>query len=175
MAADRTAAKKPSEQIDLERFVPALLTFISNRVTNSASATYRRRFDIGVLDFRVMVMLSIEPGASGARIAEVIDLDKAAVSRTLNSLHRRGLISAAPGHGRARILALTAAGEATYGKVRQVAMERERLLLADLSAEDRETLRGLLRRLLAATPRLTELANDLRPLEARKRAPRGRG
>jgi len=175
MAADKTASKKHSEEIDLESFVPALLTFISNRVTNSASATYRRRFDIGVLDFRVMVMLSIEPGASGARIAEVIDLDKAAVSRTLNSLHRRGLITAAPGHGRARILALTAAGEAVYGRVRQVAMERERRLLADLSVEDREILRELLRRVLAATPRLTELAKEPAPLKTRRRAPRGRG
>jgi DNA-binding MarR family transcriptional regulator len=160
MPRDRATPRKSGERIDLERFVPALLTFVANRLTNSASATYRRLFGIGVLDFRVMVMLALEPGVSGARIAEVIDLDKAAVSRTLRSLEKRGLISAAAGHGRARILRLTAAGETLYNEVEKLAQQRERVLLADLPPEDRETLRRLLRQLLLATARVASIATE---------------
>jgi DNA-binding MarR family transcriptional regulator len=146
--------------MDLDRFVPALLTFIANRLTNSGSATYRRRFGIGMMDFRILAMLSIESGISGARIVEVIDLDKAAVSRTLASLEKRGLVSVAPGVGRARILRLTAEGRKIYDAAWQVALERENRLLSGLSEEERELLIKLLLRLLAATPHVAELVES---------------
>jgi DNA-binding MarR family transcriptional regulator len=137
-----------------------LLLFISNRLTNSGSATYRRRFGIGMMDFRIMAMLSLEPGASGARIAEVIALDKAAVSRTLKSLERRGFVTAKPGLGRARVLTLTAEGRAVYKKMWTIAQERERRLLINLSPKEQEVLRDLLRRLLAAASFVGELAQE---------------
>lgn len=161
----KSAAGAAQPAMDLGRFVPALLTFVANRLTNSASVTYRRRFGIGVLDFRVMAMLVIEPGVSGARIAEVIGLDKAAVSRTLKSLQSRGFVSAKAGRGRARVLTLTAAGRRVYDKAWKVAQERERILLSAMSAREQEVFRDLLRRALTATRLLTDLADE--PLSKR--------
>jgi DNA-binding MarR family transcriptional regulator len=160
MSASRTARHKPPEKMDLDSFVPALLIFISNRLTNSGSALYRGRLGIGMMDFRVMAMLTIEPGASGTRIAAVIDLDKAAVSRTLRSLERRGLVRAARGAGSARSLTLSPAGSALYERAWQLSKERERRLLLPLSSRERVVVRDLLRRLLAATAHVAELARD---------------
>jgi DNA-binding MarR family transcriptional regulator len=152
--------KKTSGGMDLSRFVPALLIFIANRLTNSGSLTYRSRCGIGILDFRVMTMLSIEPGVSGARISEVMNLDKAAISRTLKSLERRGLIRVEQGHGRTRVLALSAEGHATYDPAWLIAQERERRLLSPLSSAEQEVLRDLLRRLLTATTLVADLASN---------------
>lgn len=149
---------KATGVMELDKFVPALMTFIANRLTNSGSALYRRAFGIGMMDFRIMAMLSIEPGASGARIAEVIDLDKAAVSRTLASLEKRKYVHVMPGAGRARKLSLTRAGEALYQKAWQLSQERERRLLSLLSSDEQRVLREILQRLLKSTALVAALS-----------------
>jgi DNA-binding MarR family transcriptional regulator len=146
--------------MDLDRYVPALLNFISNRLTSSGSATYRRRFGLGYMDYRLLAMLSIEPGVSGTRAAEVIHLDLAAVSRTLNSLEGRGLVTAVAGYGRTRCWTLTAEGERIYAAAWEVGRERERRLLADLTAEEQETFRELLVRVRQASRDLDSLATQ---------------
>jgi DNA-binding MarR family transcriptional regulator len=146
--------------MDLDRFMPALLTFVANRLGSTGSATFRRRFNIGMMDFRILAMLSVESNISGARIADVIDLDKAAVSRTLQSLKRRRLVSITPGPGRIRIATLTPAGRALYDRAYKVSQERERLLLTGFSRAEHEVLIDFVRRMLANTPRLTELASQ---------------
>lgn len=142
--------------MDLDRFTPALITFVANRLSSSGSATYRSRFNIGIMDFRVLAMLSVESGICGARIAEVVGLDKAAVSRTLRSLKRRGLVSIVPGVGRNRMAALTPKGEDLFRRAHDMARQRERLLLSTFSADERETLVDFLHRLLAAAPALKQ-------------------
>jgi DNA-binding MarR family transcriptional regulator len=149
-----------ADTMDLDTFVPALLTFVANRLTNSGSATYRKLFGVGMMDFRVLAMLSVEPGVSGARIARVIGLDQAAVSRTLRSLEDRGLVTATPAGGRSRATVMTAKGREVYDAAWEVAKRREALLLEGLSEEEQALLRTLLRRLLLATPRLTDLGEQ---------------
>ena len=158
------AVTDPPPRMDLARYVPALLVFIANRLTSSGSASYRRLFGIGIVDFRVMAMLSIEPGASGARICDVIGLDKAAVSRALKTLEERGYVTALPGQARARTVTLTTAGEALYQRAWKVAQRRETRLLSLLSPTEQEILRGLLRKVLAGTALLSEpVSNEARP------------
>lgn len=72
--------------LDLERYVPALLTFVSNKLAKGASATYLRMFDVGVTEWRVISMLAVEPNITANRICQVIGFDKALVSRSLQFL-----------------------------------------------------------------------------------------
>lgn len=150
--------EKASPTMDLDRYVPALLNFISNRLTTSGSDTYRRKFGLGIMEFRIMAMLSIEPDISGARIAEVIHLDGAAVSRTLQALKERGLVRIDQGQGRSRLAALTGKGRKLYGQAWLIGQERERRLVAGFSEEELDTLTGYLRRLLAATADVAKLS-----------------
>ncbi|TFV77044.1 MarR family transcriptional regulator [Bradyrhizobium frederickii] len=135
--------------LDLNRYVPAFVTFIANKLSNSATAFYQREFGVNVTEWRIMSLLAIEPGIPASRICHVIGFDKGPVSRTLGGLEKRGLISIRtdPNDGRTHSIALTAKGRATHDKVIVAALERERRLLSCLSKDEREVLIDLLRRL----------------------------
>ena len=137
------------QTLDLDRYVPAFITFIANKLSNSATVFYQKNFGVNVTDWRIMSLLAIEPGIPAARICEVIGFDKGPVSRTLAALQKRGLVAirADPNDGRSHSIALTARGRAMHDKVIVAALERERRLLSCLDQEERELLIDLLRRL----------------------------
>lgn len=135
--------------LDLERYVPAFITFIANKLSNSASALYQRRFGINVTEWRMMSLLAIEPGIPASRICQVIGFDKGPVSRTLAAMQKRGLIAIRtdPDDGRTHMISLTTKGRATHDQVIVAALDRERRLLSCLSRDEQEMLIDLLRRL----------------------------
>ena len=134
--------------LDLDRYVPAFITFIANKLSNSATAYYQRNFGVNVTDWRIMSLLAIEPGIPASRICHVIGFDKGPVSRTLSVLQKRGLvmIRTSPDDGRTHSISLTAKGRTTHDKVIVAALERERRLLSVLKKDEREVLIDLLRR-----------------------------
>jgi DNA-binding MarR family transcriptional regulator len=146
-AMTRDAA--PGQTLDLERYVPAFITFIANKLSNSATGFYQRNFGVNVTEWRIMALLAIEPGIPASRICHVIGFDKGPVSRTLAALQKRGLIAIRtdPNDGRSHSISLTARGRATHDKVIVAALERERRLLSCLDQDEREVLVDLLRRL----------------------------
>ena len=157
-ARDQAAAGKgvaatkggPSgELLDLDRYVPALITFIANKLSNSASAFYQRNFGVNVTEWRIMSLLAIEPGIPASRICQVIGFDKGPVSRTLALMQKRGLVAIRtdPNDGRSHSITLTAKGRTTHDKVIVAALDRERRLLSCLKNDDREILIELLRRI----------------------------
>jgi DNA-binding MarR family transcriptional regulator len=135
--------------LDLDRYVPAFITFIANKLSNSATVFYQRNFGVNVTEWRIMSLLAIEPGIPASRICYVIGFDKAPVSRNLAMLQKRGLvvIRTAPNDGRTHAISLTARGRVVHDKVYAAAIERERRLLSCLKKEEREVLIDMLRRL----------------------------
>jgi DNA-binding MarR family transcriptional regulator len=135
--------------LDLERYVPAFITFIANKLSNSATAFYQRNFGVNVTEWRIMSLLAIEPGIPAARICQVIGFDKGPVSRTLAMMQKRGLIAIRtdPDDSRTHMISLTAKGRNTHDRVIVAALDRERRLLSCLSHDEQEVLIGLLRRL----------------------------
>lgn len=131
-----------SKQLDLERYVPALVTSLSNKLSAGASNCYRKHFDIGVIEWRVLAMLKVESNISANRICQVIGLDKAAVSRALKQLQVSGHVSFIKDQqdGRSSFVQLTQQGINLHDKIYAVALEREKLLLAGVSQEDLDVL-----------------------------------
>ncbi|SFU48291.1 DNA-binding transcriptional regulator, MarR family [Methylobacterium sp. 174MFSha1.1] len=156
-AGDQAAGTAPGSRLDLDRYVPALLTFVANKLSHSASATYQRRFGVNVTEWRIMSLLAIEPGIPAARICQVIGFDKGPVSRTLASMETRDLVATAedPDDARRRLIRLTPRGEALHDEIIVVALEREQRLLGCLTPEQRDTLIDLLNRLHANLPAVT--------------------
>lgn len=138
-----------SPVLDLPRYAPALLTFLANKLSRGASALYRRHFCVGIIDWRIMALLAIEPRIPASRVCKVIGLDKGPVSRSVAFLVRKGLATTEGdgGDARRRIIALTPAGRALHDRILQVALERERRLLSCLAPDEVEVLLGLLNRL----------------------------
>ena len=135
--------------LDLDRYVPALVTFIGNKLSNSATAFYQKNFGVNVTEWRIISQLAIEPGIPASRICQVIGFDKGPVSRNLAALQKRGLVAirTAPDDGRTHSISLTARGRAVHDRVIVAALDRERRLLACLKKDEREVLIDLLRRL----------------------------
>ena len=152
--APTTQATKPrnapdSPTLDLERYVPAFITFIANKLSNSATTRYQNEFGVNVTEWRIMSLLAIEPNIAASRICQVIGFNKGPVSRTLAEMEKRGLIAIRTDADDARThsISLTARGRATHDRVIVVALERERRLLSCLSSHEQEVLIDLLRRL----------------------------
>lgn len=154
--SNRRGAEAPP-RLDLERYVPALLTFLANKLSKTATATYERAFGVNVTEWRILSLLALEPGATAARICTVIGFDKGPVSRTLAAMQAAGMVTAQddPADARRRRILLTAKGEALHDRIIAVALEREARLLACLDPHERETLTSLLNRLHANLPAVT--------------------
>jgi DNA-binding MarR family transcriptional regulator len=108
-AADVVAA---GPTLDIDRYVPAFVTFIANKLSRSATVFYQQRFGVNITEWRIMSLLAIEPGIPASRICHVIGFDKGPVNRTLASLQRRGLIAIRtdPDDGRSHAITLTPEG-----------------------------------------------------------------
>jgi DNA-binding MarR family transcriptional regulator len=147
--AAKAPASKGGQLLDLERYVPAFITFIANKLSRNATALYQKRFGVNVTEWRIMSLLAIEPGIPASRICHVIGFDKGPVSRTLAMLEERGLvaINADPDDARTHSITLTTKGRTTHDAVIVTALERERKLLSCLDESEREVLIDLLRRI----------------------------
>lgn len=149
------AAKKAPKQapahpvVDLERYVPAFLTWIANKLSRGASQHYLAVFGVGIETWRVLVLLAIESSISAQRVSKIIGMDKASISRCFKTMQAQGLITMGldADDGRLRIATLSDKGRALHDQILGVALERERAFLEVLNADEKETLIGLLSRL----------------------------
>jgi DNA-binding MarR family transcriptional regulator len=156
-AAPRSRSARPTEApppLDIERYVPALLTWVASKLSRGASQHYLAAFDVGVEVWRCLVQLAADGSATAQQVSRVVGMDKGSVSRSFKTLHERGLIELGldADDGRARVATLTPAGRALHDRILGVALERERVFLSVLSAEEQETLIALLRRLHGNLP-----------------------
>lgn len=138
-----------AQLLDLDRYVPAFITFIANKLSNSATVFYQNRFGVNVTEWRIMSLLAIEPGIPASRICHVIGFDKGPVSRTLSMLESRGLVAISTDRRDARThsIKLTVKGRKTHDAVIVAALGREQRLLSCLDENEREVLIDLLRRI----------------------------
>lgn len=148
------AERGKAEVLDLERYVPALLTFAANKLSWGATSLYQRLFGVGVTEWRIMSLLAIEPGINAARVVQVIGLDKAAVSRVLKTLEERGAVRIVPddADGRRQRVALTPKGRRLHDRILPVALERARLLTDGLTEEERRVFIRALNHVNARIP-----------------------
>ncbi len=137
------------EVLDLDRYVPAFLTWIANKLSRGASQHYLAVFDVGIETWRCLVLLAIHRSISAQNVSRIIGMDKSSVSRCFKSMQARGFITLRLDEldGRVRIATLTPSGRALHDQIMGVALAREESFLAVLQPGERETLINLLRRL----------------------------
>jgi DNA-binding MarR family transcriptional regulator len=121
------------------------VNWLGNRLVTTASATYGQ-IGLGFLDARLLYLLGRRPDITAARIAEIIGVDAAAVSRAVKSLKARKLIAEA--RGPLRSLSLTDDGWALCRLTEKISDEREVRLLRGFSDNEAEQMLTLLNRML---------------------------
>ena len=136
--------------LSFSRSPTVLLTFAANRFTRSAARVYQTKYGLGAMDWRMLVMLTREPGATAARSSEVIGIDKGAISRSLHRLLDKNLAEQGPiqANGRSRPWRLTTKGQALHDEILTEALARQRALFADFSEEEVKSLSNMLLRFL---------------------------
>lgn len=142
---------KTSETLSFSRSPTVLINFAANRFTRETSRIYQSEFGLSVMDWRMIVMLMREPGATAARASETIGIDKAAVSRSIRRLSDSELIYSGKSYrnGRSHGWHLTDKGETLHAAGLKRALERQKSLLEGFSAEEVTVLCDLLQRFLA--------------------------
>jgi len=145
----RPKAEVEHPVVDLERYVPAFLTWIANKLSRGASQHYLSVFNVGIETWRLLVLLAIEQSISAQRASQIIGMDKASTSRCFKTMQAKGLITIGldAADGRLRMATLTEKGRELHDQILAIALERERAFLSVLSDTERKTLIGLLRRL----------------------------
>lgn len=146
-----TRFRDSTQILDIDHYAPFLLNAVSNAWGRKTSAIYRRDFDLGIVDWRVMAMLNIDPGITASRVCEVIRLDKAAVSRSLKQLLAKGLLryEQPSGDPRKRLWWLSEAGQISHEAVLSEALSCEKDLVDGVSPKDLVTFLRVMRQMLA--------------------------
>jgi DNA-binding MarR family transcriptional regulator len=133
--------------VDVTNYIPYFLVAINSALSRGASHLYLQMFGIGIVEWRVISMLAIEPRISAARICKVVSLDKSGTSRALQQLLSRGYLSfsASKTDPRRKIWWLNTRGYALHDKILAIALEREKELIEGIKPDDLETFLKVVR------------------------------
>jgi DNA-binding MarR family transcriptional regulator len=140
---------QPTAGLLTQQHITVLLVSIGLRLNRGASAYYRATFDLGMAEWRLLLVLGSTESLNVGELSEAADLDKAAVSRSLVLLEERKLITVAQTRtrGRAAIAKLTPGGKKLSDRLMQVSLQRQARLFKNFSKADKERLNALLARL----------------------------
>jgi DNA-binding MarR family transcriptional regulator len=97
MSFQPSVARRPGREIssveDLERYLPAFLSWIASKLMRGASQHYLNVFGVGVETWRCLMLLAIENSISAQQVSRIIGMDKASVSRCFKRMQASGLIT----------------------------------------------------------------------------------
>lgn len=146
--------------IDPDAFTPRLLALLSNALVWRESHELRRQFDLGTNEWRVISALAMNPGFSASEVSEFLVVNKAIVSKSVNTLVDRGLVMLAEGARGSRPMYLTAAGAAMHDDMLPISLRGQDIILAHMSPAEIARLNALLRKMLEEMRVLQSIENE---------------
>ena len=150
---DDVSPGQPTGGLLAQQHITVLLVSIGLRLNRGASAYYRAAFDLGMAEWRLLLVLGSTEALNVGELSAAADLDKAAVSRSLVLLEERKLVSVVQTRtrGRAAIAKLTPEGKKLSARLMQVSLQRQARLFKNFTKADKQRLNAL----------LTQLSQDL--------------
>ena len=148
--ADEIAPRpNPTPALLLTNFTPFRLNRLATGVSEHLSDVYKRRFDLEIPEWRVIVTVGPAWSCTAQQVADSTRMHKTRVSRAIAHLVKRGLIERTSNADdrREMELSLTNEGRAMYAELVPLALERERALLSCLSEDERRAFNEGLERL----------------------------
>ncbi|AND87842.1 DNA-binding MarR family transcriptional regulator [Bradyrhizobium diazoefficiens] len=144
-------AQDAGTELDLQQYFPYRLARLAEQVSLAVAEVYSERFALTRQEWRVLAILGARTQIATKEIGPLTTLDKMQVSRAVQGLETRGIVSRkhASDDRRELIVSLTSAGRALFRKIVPFALERETRLLAVLTSEEVEVLDRAMRKLSA--------------------------
>lgn len=135
--------------LTLERFLPYRLSILSNRISGVIAETYKDKFALSITEWRIMAVLGEYPGASADEVSLKVQIEKSMISRALQKLLARHLVSRELDESdrRRQNLSLTKTGLEIYQQIVPVSYDYENLLQECFSKEERDVFDSLIDRL----------------------------
>jgi DNA-binding MarR family transcriptional regulator len=134
---------------DLTDHLGYWLRIVSNAVSNGFARRVEKE-GVSVAEWvLVRILLGRTPTVS-SRIAEELGMTRGAVTKLTDRLLTKGLVTREPSadDGRVQLLALTQTGTDLVPALARLADENDDLYFGHLTENERETLKGLLRKLV---------------------------
>jgi DNA-binding MarR family transcriptional regulator len=118
------------------------LASIAEEGIGNANRLFEQRFGWDIRELRVLRLVRETPGITFTALARLTRFERSATSRILTRMIKAGLIArtAVEHDGRQFTFAITETGEALCEQADPLSLELEALMLAPLTAEQRETL-----------------------------------
>ncbi len=153
-----TASKKVADHPILGNIL-ALTHVLSNQIGRAFDKKIEIKFGLSLAEWRVMMTLALDPGATSVAIINSWAMDKMAISRAVARLEERGFVHRKKNakDRRSYSLSLTPKGKRAYHQVLPHANARYHELLSSLSSTEIASLRKSLEKL---NKRAIALAQD---------------
>ena len=137
--------------LDLDEYAPFLLNAVSLAWTRQIAGVFKSDYGLGVVEWRVIAVLSAQPRIAANQICALLRMDKSAISRSLHLLSERGYLDheANSGDLRRREWWLSESGQALFENLLVVALEAEARMLRGVSEEERLGFLSVMRRFLS--------------------------
>jgi DNA-binding MarR family transcriptional regulator len=136
------AGAKPSD------LVSSKVLKLANVLRRGSTLVYGRKLGLSQVEWRIVALVGEHAPVSLNALADLLDLDKGQTSRSVSALvARRLMLREYRRDGRGVRITLTARGAEIYGELMASALERNRVLLSGMTAEEKTQLFAILDRL----------------------------
>lgn len=145
-------------EFDPDNLLIFKLAGLSSLLSRDEARQNDRAFNLKLTDWRVLVTIGRYGPVSANEVSQRTQTDKGWVSRSVNTLAERDLVTRAvdPMDNRRLNLTLSEAGQRIYSESVTAALDRQTRLLEPLSGDERQALEDLLTKL---TDRLKEVSS----------------
>lgn len=135
--ADEFINEATENDFQLSKFTPYRTAVVAQLLSESLAREYRDRFGISIPDWRVLVHLAAEDGASVRDIEQKVVMEKSKVSRAATRLVERGLLARNKNENDGRLvhLSLTKTGKDLMEELLPLATAFQQRIEAVLGAD----------------------------------------
>ncbi|GAA3653865.1 MarR family winged helix-turn-helix transcriptional regulator [Microbacterium marinilacus] len=147
-APEGAIAEPLTDILEPDSFTPRLVALLSNALVWRESHELRRRFGLGTNDWRVISALATRPGTTSTDVSDFLGVNKAVISKSVNTLRDRGLILLSDGPRGSRPMYLSAAGAEMHHAMRPISMRGQEIILDGMPADEVRLLNAQLQDML---------------------------
>ena len=113
-------------------------------------------FEIQYPQFAILMILSKKEGLSQSEIKDIVDRDKASVSRNLNYLVEKGYVKRRAYDGKTKLIYLTEKGKDTIPYLYRIARKNQEISLQGFSEEEKKKIIEGLRKIYLNISQVTD-------------------